>query len=156
VTAVGGTSLVKSRSNRGWRETAWSGSGSGCSASNAATWQRSGTTGCDGRAVADIAAVADPVTGVAVYDSFAFQNTSGWLTFGGTSAASPIVAAAFALAGNTADVHDGSYVWSHHRGAVNDVTSGTTGDCTTSSWCNARRGWDGPTGWGTLKGLRAV
>lgn len=157
VTAVGGTTLTRSkRSARGWSESAWSGSGSGCSTRNATTWQRSRTTSCDGRAVADIAAVADPATGVAVYDSVAFQNTSGWLTFGGTSAAAPIVAAAFALAGNTGGVHDGSYVWAHHRGGVNDVTTGRTGDCGTARWCAAARGWDGPTGWGTLNGLRAV
>ena len=156
VTSVGGTTLTHNRSKRGWKEAAWSGSGSGCSTRNATTWQRSGTTSCDGRAVADIAAVADPSTGVAVYDSFAFQNTSGWLTFGGTSAASPIVAAAFALAGNAAQVHDGSFVWMHHKGGVNDIATGSTGSCSTSQWCNARRGWDGPTGWGSLKGLRAV
>ena len=36
VTAVGGTSLVKNTSTRGWGESAWSGSGSGCSSVNAA------------------------------------------------------------------------------------------------------------------------
>ena len=157
VTAVGGTTLTKSsRTKRGWHETAWSGSGSGCSTLNKAPWQPSSTTHCSGRAVADIAAVADPATGVAVYDSYAFEGTSGWLTFGGTSAASPIVAAAFALAGNTASVKDGSYVWRHHAAGVNDVLSGSTGDCSTPSWCNARRGWDGPTGWGSPKGLSAL
>ena len=157
VSAVGGTTLSRStRSKRGWGEKAWSGSGSGCSTMNNATWQKSSTTQCSGRAVADIAAVADPATGVAVYDSYVFENTSGWLTFGGTSASSPIVAAAFALAGNTADVKDGSYVWSHHAGGVNDVVSGSTGSCDTPSWCAARRGWDGPSGWGTPKGLGAL
>ena len=157
VSAVGGTTLSRStRSKRGWVEKAWSGSGSGCSTMNSATWQKPSTTQCSGRAVADIAAVADPATGVAVYDSYVFENTSGWLTFGGTSASSPIVAAAFALAGNTADVKDGSYVWSHHAGGVNDVVSGSTGSCDTASWCTARRGWDGPTGWGTPKGLGAL
>jgi subtilase family serine protease len=156
VTAVGGTTLTRtSRSRRGWTETAWSGSGSGCSTLNRAPWQKPSTTGCRGRAVADVAAVADPATGVAVYDSFAFENTSGWLTFGGTSAASPIIAAVFALAGNTADVTDGSYVWAHHRGGVHDVSRGSTGRCPTTRWCQARRGWDGPTGWGTPSGLRA-
>jgi hypothetical protein len=157
VTAVGGTTLTKSGgTKRGWRESAWSGSGSGCSTLNKAPWQPSSTTHCSGRAVADIAAVADPATGVAVYDSYAFEGTSGWLTFGGTSAASPIIAAAFALAGNTASVKDGSYVWAHHAAGVNDVTSGSTGHCSTSAWCNARRGWDGPTGWGSPKGLSSL
>ena len=156
VTAVGGTTLNRAGgSRRGWTETAWSGSGSGCSTLNRAPWQKSATTGCEGRAMGDVAAVADPATGVAVYDSFAFENTSGWLTFGGTSAASPIVAAVFALAGNTADVSDGSYVWTHHSRGVHDVTRGSTGSCPTARWCQARRGWDGPTGWGTPSGLHA-
>src|SRR5439155_26387062 len=84
VTAVGGTSLRRVHTRRGWQETAWSGSGSGCSASNRAPYQSTTTTQCAHRAVADVAAVADPATGVAVYDSFAFDGTGGWLTFGGT------------------------------------------------------------------------
>src|SRR3954447_116753 len=121
VTAVGGTSLTRSsRSRRGWTERAWSGAGSGCSARNSGSGQRSSVSQCDGRAVADIAAVADPATGVAVYDSYVFDGTSGWLTFGGTSAAAPIIAGVFALAGNTDEVRDGSYLWSHHVGGVND------------------------------------
>ena len=157
VTAVGGTTLTRSaRAKRGWTERAWSGSGSGCSSHNSASWQHESTTQCHGRAVADIAAVADPATGVAVYDSYVFQNTSGWLTFGGTSASAPIVAAAFALAGNTAGVKDGSYVWTHHAGGVNDVVGGSTGSCDTTRWCTARRGWDGPTGWGSPKGVGAL
>jgi hypothetical protein len=47
-------------------------------------------------------------------------------------------------------------VWSHHSGGVNDVTSGTSGSCDTTRWCTARRGWDGPTGWGTPHGLGAL
>jgi len=157
VTAVGGTSLRRSsRARRGWTESAWDSSGSGCSDRNTTTWQDTSLTGCDGRAVADIAAVADPATGVAVYDSVTFEETSGWLTFGGTSAGAPMIAAAFALAGNTADVADGSYVWTHHRSGVNDVTSGSNGDCPTDRWCNAHYGWDGPTGWGTPSGVTAL
>ncbi|MDQ1705896.1 MAG: hypothetical protein QOF18_2262 [Frankiaceae bacterium] len=157
VTAVGGTTLRPStRARRGWSESVWSGTGSGCSIPNTATWQSSALTGCDGRAVADVAAVADPATGVAVYDSFANDGSSGWLTFGGTSVSAPVVAAAFALAGNTADVMDGSYVWNHHRGGVYDITSGSNGSCPSTRWCTAHYGWDGPTGWGSLIGLSAV
>jgi subtilase family serine protease len=154
VTAVGGTTLSRSSAARGFTETAWSGSGSGCSEDNVTTWQTQRQTGCPDRAVSDVSAVADPVTGVAVYDSDDYQNTSGWLTFGGTSASSPIIAAVYALAGNTADIDDGSYVWAHHAG-LRDVTSGTNGSCATTQWCNAQRGWDGPTGWGTPDGVAA-
>jgi subtilase family serine protease len=154
VTAVGGTTLRRSASTRGFTETAWSDSGSGCSTINRATWQPAATTGCSGRAVADVAAVADPSTGVAVYDSDVFESTSGWLTFGGTSASAPIIAAVYALANNTASVDDGSYVWSHHTGLY-DVTTGSNGACPVSQWCAARPGWDGPTGWGTPNGVAA-
>ena len=157
VTAVGGTTLRRStRSRRGWSEGVWANTGSGCSTRNTTTWQSASTTDCDGRAVADIAAVADPATGVAVYDSLPYQDTDGWLTFGGTSASAPIIAAAFALAGNTSDVADGSYVWAHHTGGVNDVRSGSNGSCETPKWCSATYGWDGPTGWGTPKGVTAL
>ena len=157
VTAVGGTSLRRStRARRGWSEGVWDNTGSGCSTRNSTTWQTSSTTGCEGRAVADISAVADPATGVAVYDSLTYEDTDGWLTFGGTSASAPIIAAAFALAGNTADVTDGSYVWAHHTGGVNDIRSGANGTCDTARWCTAGYGWDGPTGWGTPKGVAAL
>jgi subtilase family serine protease len=151
VTAVGGTTLKRSSAARGFSESAWSGSGSGCSHDNTASWQAESATGCTGRAVSDVSAVADPTTGVAVYDSYAFQDTSGWLTFGGTSASSPIIAAVYALAGNTSDVDDSSYLWSHHSG-LRDITSGSNGTCPTRKWCNAGSGWDGPTGWGTPNG----
>jgi len=154
VTAVGGTTLTRSSAGRGFTETAWTDTGSGCSSMNATPWQPMSITGCGGRAVADVAAVADPATGVAVYDSYAFESTSGWLTFGGTSAAAPIIAAVYALAGNTSDVNDGSYLWAHHA-SLRDVTSGSNGDCTTAQWCTARHGWDGPTGWGTPDGTGA-
>jgi hypothetical protein len=121
---------------------------------NSTTWQSVTTTGCTGRAEADVSAVADPNTGVAVYDSYAFEGTSGWLTFGGTSASSPIIAAVYALAGNTASIDNASSLWTHHQW-LRDVTSGANGSCSTKQWCNARAGWDGPTGWGTPYGVSA-
>ena len=59
VTAVGGTSLSTASNARGWTETAWAGSGSGCSAYiSKPSWQKD--TGCSNRTVADVSAVADP------------------------------------------------------------------------------------------------
>jgi subtilase family serine protease len=154
VTAVGGTSLTKSTNTRGWNETVWSGAGSGCSAYNAAlTGQASVGTGCAKRAVADVSAVADPNTGVAVYDSTAFQGYSGWMVFGGTSVSAPVIAGVYALAGNTAGI-DNNYPYSH-ASSLFDVTSGSNGSCPTTQWCNARTGWDGPTGLGTPNGVGA-
>ncbi len=152
VTAVGGTSLKHSGS--GWSQSAWNGAGSGCSTLNSALTGQSGfNTGCAGRAEADVSAVADPNTGVAVYDSTAYRGRSGWLVFGGTSVASPVIASVYALAGNAASI-DNNYPYSHST-ALTDVTSGGNGTCPTSQWCNAGPGWDGPTGLGTPNGTGA-
>jgi subtilase family serine protease len=155
VTGVGGTSLSPATNPRGWSETAWSGAGSGCSSYELKpTWQKD--SGCGHRTVADVSAVADPNTGVAVYDSYAYQGYSGWLVFGGTSVASPLIASTYALAGNAATVSYGSYPYSH-PGALNDVMSGTnrSSGCSPSYLCTAGPGYDGPTGNGTPNGTGA-
>jgi subtilase family serine protease len=153
VIGVGGTSLTKASNTRGWSETAWNGAGSGCSTLNAKpSWQTS-VTQCSGDAVADVSAVADPNTGVSVYDSTAYQGLSGWEVWGGTSVASPIIASVYALSGNTAG-YPASYTWSHTSGLF-DVTSGSNGTCSPSIWCTAGTGWDGPTGLGTPNGTSA-
>lgn len=151
VVAVGGTSLK--RSGTGYTESAWSGAGSGCSTLNAKpAWQTTATK-CSGKANADVSAVADPNTGVAVYDSYSYQGTKGWLVFGGTSASSPIIGSVYALSGNTAG-YPASYTWTHTNG-LHDVTSGSNGTCSTPVWCTAGTGWDGPTGLGTPNGTTA-
>ena len=149
VTAVGGTSLTYSNGVRS--ETAWNGTGSGCSAYiSKPTWQHD--TSCKHRTIADVSAVADPNTGVSVYDSYAYQGLKGWLVFGGTSVSSPIIASVYALAGNAKSVTYGSYPYSH-RTSLNDVTTGSNGSCGTSYLCNAKVGYDGPTGLGTPNGV---
>jgi subtilase family serine protease len=156
VTAVGGTSLRTSTNSRGWTETAWSGAGSGCSAFNTMVAPFA-TTSCNKRAMADVSAVADPNTGVAVYDSTKYQGLSGWLVFGGTSASSPIVASVFALSGHTTGYPAALYT-APHPSSLFDVTSGSNGSCSPPSptkWCHAGAGWDGPTGLGTPNGTAA-
>jgi subtilase family serine protease len=151
VTAVGGTSLSTASNSRGWDETAWDGAGSGCSDLNSAiSGQADADTGCTGRAVADVSAVADPATGVAVYDSTAADGQSGWLVFGGTSVAAPVIGGVYGLAGSG----DNNTPYAH-TDALFDVTSGSNGTCDTSQWCTARAGWDGPTGLGTPNGAGA-
>jgi subtilase family serine protease len=160
VTAVGGTTLNRASSARGWSESAWSGAGSGCSAYEPKqSWQTDG--GCARRTVADVSAVADPNTGVAVYDSnCSFVNQligqcfKGWGVVGGTSASSPIVASVYALAGNGASVTYGSFPYSH-TSALNDVTSGSNGSCGGTYLCTGVAGFDGPTGLGTPNGTGA-
>lgn len=149
VTAVGGTSLKPALNTRGWTETVWKGAGSGCSRFIAKpSWQHD--PDCPNhRTVADVSAVADPATGVAVYDSFNFG--SHWLVFGGTSVAAPIIAGVYALAGNAGSVNYGSYPYSH-TGSLYDITSGSNGSCGLSLLCTAGTGYDGPTGNGTPNG----
>jgi subtilase family serine protease len=151
VTATGGTTLNRASNSRGWAETVWSGAGSGCSAyETQPSWQTGNVTSvCARRAVADVSADADPNTGVSVYDSYAYQGNSGWLVFGGTSVASPIIASVFALAGGVTN-YSATYPYSHAT-SLFDVTSGSNGSCGTIL-CNATIGWDGPTGLGTPNG----
>ena len=147
VIAVGGTSLKQQ--GGAWTESAWSGAGSGCSAYEPKpSWQKD--TGCGRRTVADISAVADPNTGVAVYDSY---GQSGWLVFGGTSVASPIVASMYAIAGNHVSTAASVY---GKVSALRDVTSGSNGNCSSSYLCTAVPGYDGPTGLGTPQGVGAL
>ncbi len=154
VTAVGGTSLNAAGNTRGWTETVWSGAGSGCSTYNTALAAAANfDTGCAKRAMADVSAVADPNTGVAVYDSTARQGSSGWMVFGGTSVSAPIIGSVYALSGNTAGYANA--VPYGHASSLFDVTSGSNGTCPTTQWCNARVGWDGPTGLGTPNGVSA-
>ena len=157
VVCVGGTHLVRSTTTRGWSETVWSGTGSGCSAVVIKPlWQTD--LKCPRRSEADVSADADPATGVAAYDSIPYQGYVGWIEFGGTSVASPIIASVFALAGNAASQTAASGLWRHLGTAdFNDVLSGSNGTCSLA-WpyiCNARRGYDGPSGVGTPNGLGA-
>jgi subtilase family serine protease len=151
VTAVGGTSLNESTNARGWTESAWSGAGSGCSSYEAKpAWQTD--SGCSHRAVADVSAVADPKTGVATYDSY---NEPGWMVFGGTSVAAPVVAAVYALAGNGASIATPAYAYAHSN-SLFDVTGGSNSStCNGSYLCAAITGYDGPTGLGTPNGSGA-
>jgi subtilase family serine protease len=150
VTAVGGTSLR--RSGGGFSETAWSGAGSGCSAYiPKPSWQTD--PGCARRTVSDVSAVADPNTGVAVYDTYRL-HPGGWLVFGGTSVSAPIIASVYALAGNAGSVSYGSFSYSH-TSSLTDIVSGNNGSCGGSYLCTAVAKYDGPTGNGTPNGTTA-
>ncbi|MFJ2728957.1 peptidase S8 [Streptomyces collinus] len=152
VTAVGGTSLKAASNSRGWTDTVWSGAGSGCSAYDAKPgWQND--TGCAKRTMADVSAVADPNTGVAVYDSY--RSATGWMVFGGTSASSPLIAAAYALGGApSAGSYPASFPYAHSS-ALYDVTSGSNGSCAGSYLCTGTAGYDGPSGLGVPNGTTA-
>lgn len=200
VIAVGGTRLTLSggswQSERVWNDdqggSREGAAGGGCSLRfSAPSWQRTVSdwpaVGCeDRRAVADVAADADPVSGVAVYDSVPYPyEESGrkktavlkWIPIGGTSLASPIVAAMFALAGGAHGVANPASTLYSHLGTnlLHDVVSGGNGECDATYTtcvgsmrplspfdcgegvliCNAAPGYDGPTGVGTPAGVGA-
>ena len=154
VTAVGGTTLNVNSNNTWKSESAWSGSGSGCSAYiPKPAWQTDKS--CLHRTVADVSADADPNTGAAVYDSVAYSGQSGWFQVGGTSLAAPLIASAYALSGNAGSLNAGSAPYANPT-ALHDVTSGSNGNCGGTYLCTAGPGYDGPTGLGTPNGLAAL
>jgi subtilase family serine protease len=156
VIAVGGTTLTPtSGSGRGWTESAWSDDGSGCSTVEPQpSWQSAVSTIkglCTDRAVADVAAVADPSTGVAVYDTY---RLPGWTVFGGTSVATQVIAAVYALAQGPTTSSGASALYSAPASDFFDVSTGSNGACG-SDLCTAVPGWDGPTGLGSPDGTTA-
>ncbi|MDP9107271.1 MAG: hypothetical protein M3N49_15250, partial [Candidatus Eremiobacteraeota bacterium] len=175
VVAVGGTELSPdSTVARGWSETVWSATGSGCSAYEPApSWQRSDPN-CVGtfargdgegegetrtfpsRIYGDVAYAAD---GVAFYDS---GPGGGWGVLAGTSIGSPAIAAIYGLAGygpeGSDDGNDGGFpaqkLYASRR-SLFDVTVGFNGSCPAAFLCNAGPGYDAPTGNGSPNGIGA-
>jgi hypothetical protein len=150
VIAVGGTSLKTATTSRGWAETAWSSGGSGCSVYEPAPAYQHGLTSCAKKADADISAVADPATGVSVYAG------GTWFVLGGTSVASPLIAASYALAGARSTTDNPGTDLYAREASLNDVVSGSNGSCQLTVLCQAGPGWDGPTGLGTPNGIAAL
>jgi subtilase family serine protease len=154
VVAVGGTSLFLGQNGARQSETVWNDNGTedyneqltglalgagggGCSTLFPAQgWQTSlsvwASTACGtARLDADISAVADPLTGFDIYDSYTGDSdwTPGWGTIGGTSLASPIIAATYALAGGAHGVPYPALTLYGHPGKADDVTTGGNGWC---------------------------
>ncbi len=212
VVAVGGTTLNLNDDGTRASESVWNSngpfdvygnsisglgaSGGGCSTLFAApSWQKAvanyAVTGCGTkRMVGDVSALADPFTGYDVYDSY--QTSTPWATFGGTSLASPLTAAIWALAGGAAGVASPAqtlYANFAAGGKVYDVKVGGNGACggasttacasffggspnafgagtldcawkkdsatlaSTNGACNAKVGYDGPSGVGAPIGI---
>jgi hypothetical protein len=153
--AVGGTTL-RPASGHGWTESVWSETGSGCSQETKPSWQTD--SGCSGRTTNDVAAVADPNTPVSVYDSYE-TGSSPWLLAGGTSVATPIIAAAMALANPYTRSFEGAdalYLEAANGvDGFNDIVSGSNGSCH-DYLCEAGPGYDGPSGLGSLRGAPEV
>jgi subtilase family serine protease len=202
VVSVGGTRLTLNAAKTWESETVWNdggesngklegagASGGGCSGRfGAPAWQLAlpnwSAVGCGTtRAVADISADGDPYSGVAVYDSTESPNgEKGWAAIGGTSVASPIIAATFALAGGSQGVaYPAQLLYENLQqdpASLHDVVSGSNGEClkkfkknsgvsgctseeeaarscAAQPICLAGSGYDGPSGVGTPNGLAA-
>lgn len=152
VVAVGGTSLTRASNTRGWNESAWSGSGSGCSTLYAKpVWQTD--TRCTKRMVADVSAVADPATGVAVYGPIS-TSRAAWGVYGGTSASAPIIAGVYASQGAAGASYPAQDIYAR-RSYLFDIFAGSNGSCGSTYLCTSIVGYDGPTGLGTPNGLTA-
>jgi hypothetical protein len=156
VTAVGGTSLYQSTDlgTRSATESVWSDAGAGCSAYEPKpSWQSD--PGCSKRMVADVSAIADPSTGVWVYDTYGTGFT--WGAFGGTSVATPIISSMYALAGNSPGATVPASSLYANKSLLTPVTSGSDGTCPSATlyFCNAAdsvNGYNGPSGLGTPGG----
>ena len=200
VVAVGGTRLNPLSGGKWNGETVWNdggksggradgfgAGGGGCSTQFAAQpWQRHvpdwASVGCSNhRAVADVAADADPYSGLAVYDTSPQCEEAGqhWCQIGGTSLASPLIASVFALAGGANGVSYPAQTLYQNAAkspeTLHDVTKGSNGECSSpfneppacsqaqeaktscasELICQAGAGYDGPTGVGTPDGIGA-
>ncbi len=156
VTAVGGTSLKKSKSRsakkRAFTEKVWGerslglGTGSGCSSTwRKPSWQKD--PGCKGRMTNDVAAVGACVTPVSVYDS----TEGGWIDLCGTSVSSPLVAGIEAHASASSRSLPGGEAF-YTEATLFDVKGGSNGRCSVAYFCHGLPGYDGPTGNGTPDG----
>ena len=86
VLAVGGTSLTMSSLFNSYSyETGWGSSGGGQSTCEQEPIYQQAVQSSGFRQTPDVAFVADPNTGVAVYDSYDYGGSSPWITLGGTS-----------------------------------------------------------------------
>jgi kumamolisin len=191
VTAVGGTNVTLSRDNRLVSQQVWnnapvsiSGGGGGVSLLFESPWWQGGRTNpWGGRTVPDITALGDPYPGFAIYctaiQTGDCQGTKdprgGWQTIGGTSAATPLMAAGVILANQEAKAKGqaplgllnpliyaiGSGRATTYRRAISDVTLGSNdvgtavpreaGGGTPMGEYDTARGYDPASGWGSLK-----
>jgi kumamolisin len=146
VVAVGGTSISRNLLGNFIGESAWYDGGGGVSEFVSKPIYQNSVKKLGNsplRGVPDIAAVANPRTGVWVY----VTNALGWNIVGGTSVASPVVAG---LVNNTGrfNTSSGAELTQYYRSPsqFSDVTEGICGPHT-GYWSSA--GWDFCTGLGS-------
>ena len=168
VTSVGGTSLYTTNAaGTQFTQTAWSNTGSSCTTNLPAANGQPTTIAsyCQGhRASTDVSTVADPSTGVAIYDTYSPSSgvPTDWTIAGGTSAGAPFIAGLYARGANLANVLGPNTLYSAPSSDFTDVTLGQNSppafcqnEQEAPALCKAGIGWDGPTGLGTPAGLGA-
>ncbi len=121
VTAVGGTNLQLTKSNKIKEEIVWNdlpvsfgGGSGGTSILTKRPWYQQGllSGAGTGRMVPDVAGLADELPGYTIYCTATpeclnpFEPEGGWQTIGGTSAATPLFAGGVILADGYADAHN--------------------------------------------------
>lgn len=158
VVGVGGTTLSRSPATLALEaEISWDSDGGGISTYNTRPAFQNAISGIVGahRGVPDISAIGNPYTGVWVYDNYeTLYNGSPapWNIFGGTSVASPLVAAIVNHAGHFAAstaVEEG-WIYGYGLPALSpyyrDITYGS---------CGYYRGWFAVPGWDPCTGVGA-
>ncbi|HUB99171.1 MAG TPA: S53 family peptidase [Solirubrobacterales bacterium] len=189
-TAVGGTNLILAKQNRiksqiVWNDsshTPWAGGG-GISILSPRTpwWQTAGKAYGLGRKVPDIAALADLYPGYALFCTAPSCGPGGlpgavygWTSGGGTSFATPVMAAGVALANQYGEQHGEAPIGFLNpllyrlgaekkaaASAFSDVVTGNNdigrilapavGGGVSVGCCSAKPGYDWASGWGSLK-----
>ncbi|HUO08924.1 MAG TPA: proprotein convertase P-domain-containing protein [Phycisphaerae bacterium] len=165
VLSVGGTTLTLTGAGDYSNETAWSGTGGGASSYETQPTYQKGIVALQSttaRTTPDVAADADPNSGVAVYDSWDYPSNP-WLVVGGTSLAAPLWAGLIAVADQGRatlglGTLDGKtqtlpMLYALPSSDFHDVTSGTS---TGSPNLSAAVGYDMTTGRGTPVGPGVV
>ncbi|MEI8282079.1 MAG: S53 family peptidase [Armatimonadota bacterium] len=153
--SVGGTTLITDGVGNRVSENAWNQTGGGISAFEPRPTFQNLVIGktTTFRAGCDISAVGDPITGVSVYDSTASGGLSGWINFGGTSVACPIVAGIANAAGShaTSSTSFNTLLYSMiGTSGLYDVKHGTSGVN------SADHGWDVVSGVGSPNGIAGL
>jgi kumamolisin len=183
VTAVGGTTLFTGPGGADIGEETWNDIGLGAGATGggvSSVWTIPSyqlsfgfpvttTNGGSGtyRNVPDVAAVANPLTGVAVYS----RINGGWVTVGGTSVSAPIWAGEYSLANAASEglgfgalgfanptIYALGDFLQYFYPDFNDVYDGTNGDPAVYGTAGFTAGYayDNTTGWGSFNGNNLV
>lgn len=156
VVAVGGASLSRQLQTMSFlHHASWVDGGGGLSSYVGRPAYQAGIAGIVGsaRGVPDISAVADPGTGVWVYDS----GNGGWLVVGGTSVASPLVAAIINASGHfySSSFAELSSIYQKAASSAGSYATGATGYCGPQAAFAVAASWNFCLGVGAPNGLAA-